>query len=90
MANAMYPSAKESFITGGIDVATATIKNDLIYTGTYVYSSAHNFYDDVVGSVDTSGALASKTTTNGTFDAADLTLQIVTGKHKYLCILNRS
>ena len=81
MANAMYPSAKQSFISGGIDLTSNTIKVYLIDSADYSYSAAHDFADDVAtaSKVATSGALASKTVTNGTFDAADVTLSTVTG-----------
>ena len=43
---------------------------------TYTYSAAHDFLDDVTGGaiVATSGNLASKTITNGTFDSANVSM----------------
>ena len=79
MANAMYPSFKAALWVGTYDLSSDTVKTDLIDTGTYTYSSAHNFYDDVSGSVSSSSGLASKTFTNGTFDAADITHSAVSG-----------
>jgi hypothetical protein len=52
----------------------------LIDTGTYTYSAAHDFYNDLSGVVGAeSPAFASKTFTNGVFDAADITFGAVTG-----------
>lgn len=79
MANAMYPSYKAALLLGTYDLSSDTVKTDLIDTGTYTYSSAHDFYNDVSGSVSSSSGLASKTTTNGTFDAADITHSSVSG-----------
>ncbi len=79
MANALYPSFKALLLTGGIDLSSDTIKVALVDTGTYTYSSAHDFYDDVTGVVGTPQTLASKTTTAGVFDAADVTYTAVSG-----------
>jgi len=79
MANAIYPSFKSAMWQGTYNLSSATVPTDLIDTGTYTYDTAHNFYDDVTGSVSTSAGLASKTFTNGTFDAADITHSAVTG-----------
>lgn len=40
----------------------------------YTYSTAHDFLNDVTNIVTTSGNLASKTITNGSFDAADISV----------------
>lgn len=58
----------------------ADIKVVLLDSG-YTYSAAHDMHDDITGStiVATSGNLASKTTTAGTFDAADVVFSAVTG-----------
>ncbi len=81
MASAIYPKAKESFISQNpaLDLDTDTIKVALVDTGTYTYSAAHQFYSSVSGVVGTPATLASKTVTNGTFDAADVTFSAVTG-----------
>lgn len=79
MANLVYPKAKESFLKADLDL-DSTIRAVLIDTGTYTYNAAHDNYDDLSGVVGTeSGALASKTFTNGTFDAADITFTAVPG-----------
>ncbi len=80
MASAIYPKAKEAFLKADIDLENDTIRAVLIDTGAYTYNSAHDFYNDLSGVVGTeSGAFASKTFTNGVFDAADITFSAVTG-----------
>jgi hypothetical protein len=80
MANAFYPSALEKFLSGGLDLTSLTIKAALVDTGTYTFSSAHDFYDDVsAGVIGTPVTLASKTVTAGVFDAADATFTGVSG-----------
>ena len=81
MASAIYPKAKESFLSQNpsIDLDTDTIKVALVDTGTYTYSAAHQYYSSVSGVVGTPATLASKTVTNGTFDAADVTFSAVSG-----------
>lgn len=79
MASVVYPKAKESFLKADLDL-DSVIRAVLIDTGTYTYNAAHDNYDDLAGVVGTeSGALASKTFTNGAFDAADITFTAVTG-----------
>lgn len=79
MANAIYPISKNLFWNAGINFSSDTIKAALLDTGTYTYSAAHDFFNDVTGVVGTPGALASKTFTLGVFDAADLTFTAVSG-----------
>lgn len=81
MANALYPKWKEA-----IEQATSnsslggTVKVALIDTGVYTYSAAHEFWSSASSaSVGTPQTLASKTFTNGLFDAADSTFSAVTG-----------
>ena len=75
MANAVFPKAKEGFLDGSIDLDTAVIKVALVRG--YTYSSAHSTVSQVTGAGATlhatSGALTSKTVTDGVFDAADVT-----------------
>lgn len=80
MASALYPISKKAFVDADIDLLVDTIRAVLIDTGTYTYSAAHDFYNDLSGVVGSeSGAFASKTTTGGVFDAADITFTAVTG-----------
>lgn len=79
MASALYPKGKEALLDGSINLETDTIKVALVDTGTYTYNSAHDFYDDISGVVGTPQTIASKTFTNGTFDAADTAFTGVSG-----------
>lgn len=81
MANAIYPKYKEALIDGlsNIDINDGTVKVALVDTGTYTYSSAHDFYDDVTGVVGTPQTIANTTVTNGLFDGDNVTFTAVTG-----------
>lgn len=76
MANAYFTPAVEGFIAGEIDLDTAVIK--AAFVRGYTFSASHKFVSDVTGAGGTlngtSSALASKTITNGVFDAADTTV----------------
>lgn len=71
MASAIYPKAKEKFLTGTIAMTTDTIKAVLVDTGTYSYSAAHEFLDDLSGTVGTAITIDNKSVTNGVFDTSD-------------------
>jgi hypothetical protein len=82
MANALYPIWKQALLSAGTNSrvdsgATATPRVTFVDTGTYTYSAAHDFYNDLSGVYPatraTGGALNSRTVTAGTFDAADVT-----------------
>lgn len=79
MANALFDPGREGFLDGSIDWDTATVKAALVRG--YTFSAAHKFVSDVTTAggtlVATSGALASKTATNGVADAADVTFAAV-------------
>ena len=89
MANALYPKYKQKILDPGtlgttssdaVDLAGDTIKVALVDTGTYTYSGTHEFYSSVSSAVvGTPQTLASKTVTDGTFDAADVTFTAVSG-----------
>lgn len=83
MANKIYPKYKEALITGdsNISLSTGDVKAILVDLADYTYSDTHNFLDDVPAGarVATSGNLASKTVTDGVFDAADFSFSSVTG-----------
>lgn len=89
MANALYPKYKEKLLNPGslgstsgtaVDLSDDTIKIALVDTGTYTYNSSHEFYSSVSSAViGTPQTLASKTVTDGVFDAADVTFTGVTG-----------
>ncbi|MFN5819418.1 MAG: hypothetical protein ACK44Y_03190, partial [Novosphingobium sp.] len=75
MANAIYPKYKEAVLQSAANsnMSSGTVKAALVDTGTYTYSSAHEFYSSVSGVIGTPQTLGTKTFTNGVFDAADIT-----------------
>ena len=82
MANQLYTKAKQGLIDGSIDLDTDNIKAVLVDGADYTPNLAtHDNLDDipVAGRVATSGNLASKTVTDGVFDAADVTISAVSG-----------
>lgn len=75
----MYTVAKEAFISGNLDLVNDTIQCRLVEDD-YTYSAAHTSMTPVTkvtGSTDQT--LASKTVTDGIFDAADPTYTAVPG-----------
>lgn len=90
MANALYDLARQAFLDADIDWSADSIKLVLVDAADYTISlSTHDNLDDIPsgGRVATSSALASKTSTNGVADAADVTLTSVTGDPSELIIL---
>lgn len=85
MANAVYPKYKESVLkeadaNNGLDgTTTAAPYVALVDTGTYTYSSSHQFYSSLSGIVGTDQAITTPTVTNGTFDGDDVTFTAVSG-----------
>jgi hypothetical protein len=73
MANVFPNRTRELFATAGVDWTDDTIKI-VLTDAAYTYNSAHDFLDDVGsgGRVAISGALASKTVTDGWLDCADV------------------
>lgn len=55
------------------------MKVALIDTGTYTYSAAHDFYNDLSGVVGTPQTIANTTVTTGLFDGDNVTFTAVTG-----------
>lgn len=80
MANALYGLARAKFLTGAIDMSVDNIKVALVDSAVYTVAiDTHEFLSDIASVVATSGNLASKTTTLGVFDAADVTFTAVSG-----------
>jgi hypothetical protein len=77
----MYLPALKALLDADIDLLVDNLKVVLIDSADYTFSNTHQFLSDVpvAARVATSGNLASKTTTDGIFDAADITLSAVTG-----------
>ena len=76
MASHVYPLAKQSFESAGINLTSATIKVALL-TSAYTYSAAHQFRSSLSGVVQLSGALTTKAVTNGVFSADNVTFPAV-------------
>jgi len=82
MANALFDKGREAFLNGDIDFLNDDIRIILVDAADYTVNLAtHDFLDDVgvAARVAVSSALASKTSTNGVADAADVTFPLVTG-----------
>jgi len=80
MANVVQSSAKKLFLDCDLDLLTDTIKVYLIDTADYTYSASHANLSDIPSAARVANAtLASKTTTNGVFDAGDATFTAATG-----------
>ena len=75
MANALFNPGREGFLLGEIDWDTAVMKVGLVRS--YTFNAAHKFMSDLTGAGGvlhaSTPALASKTGTSGTADAADAT-----------------
>lgn len=81
MANRVYPKALEALMNASVNLASDTIKAQLIDAGAYTRADAHDFLDDVpagarIGSAVT---LSNKATTGGTFSCDPATFTAVTG-----------
>lgn len=82
MANSFYDAGKEAMLNGNVDFINDTIKVVLIDEGTDAVDLVNDVnLSDIVGGarIGTSGALASKTVTDGAFDAADTTYSALSG-----------
>lgn len=83
MANAIYPKWKELALGLGLGSGTkptGTLKAVLVDTGTYTYSTAHQFYSSVSSAaVGTPVAIGSATFTGGLLDGSDVTYTAVSG-----------
>lgn len=85
MANAVFPLYKQSLLAAdtnlSLNVNTATDGPfvALVDTGTYTYSTAHQFFNSLSGIVGTDQRVTTPTVTTGTFDGDDLTYTAVSG-----------
>jgi hypothetical protein len=95
MANAIYPKWKESLLQNSADSdldgsGTTGVYVALVDTGTYTYSSAHEFYSSLSGIVGTPQEIgATKAYTNGVFDGGDVTFTAVSGASCEALVLYR-
>ena len=74
MANRLYPKYKEALLGAGVNLATGTIKAQLVDTGAYTYADTDQFLSAIPAAARIGAAvtLASKTVVGGTFDADDI------------------
>lgn len=85
MANAVYPLFKQSLLNGDSNESlNQNTSTDgpfcaLVDTGTYTYSSSHQFYSSLSGVVGTDQRITTPTVASGLFDGDDLTYTSVTG-----------
>jgi hypothetical protein len=88
VANAIYPIYKNAIMTAGantsLDQNTATDGPfvALVDTGTYTYSAAHDFYNDLSGVVGTDQRITTPTVGSvsaATFDGDNVTFTAVSG-----------
>lgn len=82
MANALYSLGKKAILDGTIAFLTDDIRFALIDTGQETFNDADQFVSNwTAGGIVArmAAGLATKTTTAGTFDAADPTINSVTG-----------
>lgn len=77
MANALYNKGKEAFLEGNIDLTDDDIKVCFIKNGYTVDLTNHQYLSDIPSSeiAGTSSVLSGKTTTNGIFDAENITVE---------------
>lgn len=95
MANAIYPEYKEFLLSASANVSLNV--NDatdgpfvaLVDTGTYTYSSAHDFYNDLSGVVGTDQRIVTPTVANGTFDGDNCTFTAVSGNSVEALVIYR-
>lgn len=88
MANAIYPKWKEAVMQASSNSSLGgTVKAVLVDTGTYTYSSSHEFLSDLSGTGGTAQTIGSKTYTSGVFDGADVTFTAVAGTVTYEAIV---
>jgi hypothetical protein len=91
VASAWYPKFKEAILTGAANSnpSTGTVKAILVDTADEAYNAADQFLSDVTGAgiVATSGALTTKSFTNGIFDADDITFTAVSGDQSEAIII---
>ena len=82
MTNALYGKARQAFLDGDLDWSANTIKAVLVDVADYTVSiDTHEFLSDIPSGarVATSAAFASKTSTLGVADAADISFTTVVG-----------
>jgi len=77
MSNALYAKAKEALLEGLLDLTDDTLKICLVKSTYTVNLSDHQYLSDIGSSniAATSTSLLGKTTSNGIFDAENITIE---------------
>lgn len=92
MANALYGKGRQKFLEGAIAWLTDDII--LLFVDGLVYTPSidvDEFRDDIASEIAASGNFASKTSTLGVADAADVTVGTVTGNQfEYIVIIKNT
>jgi len=88
MANAVYPKYKQSLLNGDTNTALTGSGSTglfcaLVDTGTYTYSSSHQFYSSLSGIGGTDQEITTVTLTNGLIDGDNITFSAVAGTVSY-------
>lgn len=79
MTNALYDHGRDAFLNAGINWTSDTIKVALVDTGAYTVNlSTHQYLSSLTG-VTATATLASKTSSAGIADAADVAFTAVSG-----------
>jgi len=98
MANAVYPLYKTAILSAGTNTSLIVDTVDdgpfvsLVDTGTYTYSSAHQFYNSLTGIVGTDQRITVPTVGSvaaGTFDGNNVTFSSVTGATVEALVITR-
>jgi len=90
MANALYELGRQKFLEGSINYLTDSIKVALVRSALYTANMATDeFFSVIPGPAVTaiSNPFASKTSTGGVADAADITFSSVSGSSSDLLVI---
>ena len=98
MANAIYPIYKTALLaaSANVDLDNNTATDGpfvaLVDTGTYTYSAAHDFFNDLSGLVGTDQRITNPTVgsvSQGTFDGDNVTYTAVSGNSVEALVIYR-
>jgi len=98
MANAIYPIYKTALLaaSSNVDLDNNTATDGpfvaLVDTGTYTYSAAHDFFNDLSGIVGTDQRITNPTVgsvSQGTFDGDNVTYTAVSGNSVEALVIYR-
>jgi hypothetical protein len=88
MANQLYTKAKQALLGGELNLSSNVVTIALVDTDVYTFSASHEYRSSVPNTAVVATAnLASKSITDGVFDAADVEFPFVTGANCEALIL---